>query len=91
MKARIIFLSSLLITATIIFTSAREPSMHNPSAAMDPPVTVKRYLYVAVPGIRDYLGYGGHGILVFDINNQHRFVKRHPLPKGFIPIILLPM
>ena len=36
----------------------------------------KRYLYVAVPGIRDYLGYGGHGILVFDINNNHKFVKR---------------
>ena len=36
----------------------------------------KRYLYVAVPGIRDYLGYGGHGLLVFDINNNHQFVKR---------------
>ena len=36
----------------------------------------KRYLYVAVPGIRDYLGYGGHGILVFDINNNHKFIKR---------------
>src|SRR3954451_18311293 len=39
-------------------------------------VTVKHYLYVAVPGIRDYLGYGGHGILVFDIDNDHCFVKR---------------
>lgn len=38
----------------------------------------KRYLYVAVPGIRDYLGYGGHGVLVFDINDNHRFVKRIP-------------
>lgn len=37
---------------------------------------VKRYLYVATPGIRDYLGYGGHGILVFDMDNGHRFVKR---------------
>jgi hypothetical protein len=37
---------------------------------------VKKYLYVAVPGIRDYLGYGGHGVLVFDIDNNHRFVKR---------------
>ena len=36
----------------------------------------KHYLYVAVPGIRDYLGYGGHGVLVFDIDNNHRFVKR---------------
>jgi len=39
----------------------------------------KRYLYVAVPGIRNYLGYGGHGILVFDINNNHRFIKRIPI------------
>lgn len=38
----------------------------------------KRYLYVATPGIRDYLGYGGHGVLVFDMNNNHRFVKRIP-------------
>jgi hypothetical protein len=38
----------------------------------------QRYLYVAVPGIRDYLGYGGHGILVFDIDHNHRFVKRIP-------------
>ncbi|MEP7279843.1 MAG: hypothetical protein ABI813_14430 [Bacteroidota bacterium] len=43
---------------------------------------MKHYLYVAVPGIRDYLGYGGHGILVFDIDHGHRFVKRIPL-RGF--------
>ena len=35
-----------------------------------------KYLYVAVPGIRNYLGYGGHGLLVFDMENGHRFVKR---------------
>lgn len=38
--------------------------------------TTKHYLYVAVPGIRDYLGYGGHGLLVFDMDNRHKFVKR---------------
>jgi DNA-binding beta-propeller fold protein YncE len=38
----------------------------------------KRFLYVAEPGIRDYLEYGGHGILVFDIDNEHKFVKRLP-------------
>src|SRR5687767_7164212 len=38
----------------------------------------KRYLYVAAPGIRNYLEYGGHGILVFDIDQNHRFVKRIP-------------
>ena len=36
------------------------------------------FLYVATPGIRDYLGYGGHGLLVFDIDDQHRFVRRIP-------------
>ncbi len=37
-----------------------------------------RFLYVAVPGIRDYLEYGGHGVLVFDIDHGHRFVRRIP-------------
>ena len=33
-------------------------------------------LYVAVPGVRDYLEYGGHGLLVFDIDDDYKFVKR---------------
>lgn len=45
---------------------------------------VKHYLYVATPGIRDYLGYGGHGLLVFDMDNHHKFIKRIPT-KGFHP------
>jgi len=36
----------------------------------------RRLLYVAEPGIRNYLEYGGHGVLVFDIDHGHRFVKR---------------
>lgn len=36
----------------------------------------KHLLYVAEPGIRDYLEYGGHGVLVFDIDNGHKFVRR---------------
>ena len=35
-----------------------------------------RYLYVATPGVRNYLEYGGHGLLVFDIDHGHKFVKR---------------
>jgi DNA-binding beta-propeller fold protein YncE len=38
----------------------------------------RRLLYVAVPGVRDYLEYGGHGVLVFDIDKGHHFVKRIP-------------
>ena len=60
----------------IMLTSARVPTAE--------PATVQHYLYVAVPGIRDYLGYGGHGILVFDMDNDHRFVKRIET-KGFHP------
>src|SRR5438067_7174245 len=37
---------------------------------------VKRLLYVVCPGIRDYLEFGGAGILVFDIDKGHKFVKR---------------
>lgn len=40
--------------------------------------TTSRLLYVATPGIRNYLEYGGHGIIVFDIDDGHRFVKRIP-------------
>ena len=38
----------------------------------------QRLLYVATPGIRDYMEYGGHGLLVFDIERGHRFVRRIP-------------
>jgi hypothetical protein len=35
-----------------------------------------RYLYVVTPGIRNYLEFGGAGILVFDLDRGHAFVKR---------------
>lgn len=38
----------------------------------------KKYLYVAVPGIRNYLEYGGHGILVYDVDAGHRLIRRIP-------------
>ncbi len=38
--------------------------------------SVRRLLYVAEPGIRNYVEFGGHGILVFDIDHGHKFVKR---------------
>ena len=79
MKSTNTILFLQLFGIIIMFTSAHVSSLHDRS-----PADVKRYLYVAVPGIRDYLGYGGHGILVFDIDNNHRFVKRIDT-KGFHP------
>jgi DNA-binding beta-propeller fold protein YncE len=42
------------------------------------------YLYVAMPGIRDYMQYGGHGLLVFDMDHHHKFIKRIET-RGFHP------
>ena len=47
------------------------PSPQASRAASD-----RHLLYVATPGIRNYLEFGGHGLLVFDIDGGHRFVKR---------------
>jgi DNA-binding beta-propeller fold protein YncE len=68
---RIHFFLFLLIVPILFFAIACIPFTLN---AQQP--KIKHYLYVATPGIRDYLGYGGHGIIVFDMDNNHRFVKR---------------
>src|SRR3954466_3463077 len=44
-----------------------------PAFAADAPV--ERRLYVAEPGIRNYLEYGGHGLLVFDMDRGFAFGK----------------
>lgn len=48
----------------------------------------KHYLYAATPGIRNYVDYGGIGVIVFDVANGHKFVKRIPtwnVPEGKEP------
>jgi DNA-binding beta-propeller fold protein YncE len=49
------------------------------------PAAEQHLLYVASPGTRNYLEYGGVGVLVFDIDNGYRFVRRIPtwsVPEG---------
>ena len=65
---------SLIITLSLHFSSTSWAAAPEQIKAGE-----KRLLYVAEPGIRDYLEYGGHGVLVFDIDQGHRFVKRIPL------------
>lgn len=48
------------------------------AGASEPNPGLERRLYVAVPGIRNYLEYGGHGLLVYDIDHGHRLIKRIP-------------
>jgi hypothetical protein len=38
----------------------------------------RRFLYVAEPGIRNYVEYGGIGVLVYDIDRGYEFVRRIP-------------
>ena len=48
-------------------------------------VATRHFLYVASPGIRNYVEFGGVGILVFDIDAGYKFVKRIPtwdVPQG---------
>ncbi|MDQ2901918.1 MAG: hypothetical protein M3Y07_19295 [Acidobacteriota bacterium] len=48
----------------------------------------RHFLYVASPGLRNYVEYGGVGILVFDIDNGYKFVRRIPtwdVPAGQKP------
>jgi len=45
----------------------------------------RHFLYVAVPGIRNYLEFGGAGILVFDMDRAHKFVKRIATPASREP------
>ncbi|HEY1377051.1 MAG TPA: hypothetical protein VGF55_09665 [Gemmataceae bacterium] len=40
----------------------------------------RHYLYVVEPGIRDYVELGGAGILVFDMDKGHAFVRRIETP-----------
>lgn len=48
-----------------------------PSLAADKP-GARHYLYVASPGIRNYTEWGGVGVLVFDIDQGYKLVKRFP-------------
>jgi len=59
-----------------VMASAGEPLPRDPGEAAQ--VDLARRLYVATPGIRNYLEHGGHGLLVFDIDHDHRFIKRIP-------------
>jgi hypothetical protein len=48
----------------------------------------RRFLHVATPGIRNYVEYGGVGILVYAIDEGHRLVRRIPtfeVPAGESP------
>jgi DNA-binding beta-propeller fold protein YncE len=53
-----------------------------------PSAAEQHLLYVASPGTRNYVEYGGVGILVFDIDKGYKFLRRIPtwdVPQGKTP------
>jgi DNA-binding beta-propeller fold protein YncE len=68
------FRRALMLAVLLCLVSAASSGL----SAADDAEPVRRYLYVAQPGIRNYLEYGGHGVLVYDIDDGHRFVRRIP-------------
>ena len=48
--------------------------------ALQAPADEKRLLYVASPGIRNYVELGGKGVLVYDIDAGHTLLRRIPSP-----------
>src|SRR5215469_12362028 len=60
-------ISPSLFLAPVIFLQLR---------ATTTPEKEQNRLYVAVPGIRNDLQYGGVGILVYDIDAGYKFIKR---------------
>src|SRR5688572_17371871 len=77
---------SLSRRSLLTFAVAVAPllSLSRAATAEDPPV--RRYLYVVCPGIRNYLEFGGAGILVFDIDGGHKFVRRIQTPPSRSPM-----
>src|SRR5438477_7257371 len=67
----------LLLSLAVSISSVRLPA-----------AAERHYLYVANPGTRNYVEYGGVGILVFDVANGYKFVRRIPtwdVPQGKDP------
>ncbi len=50
------------------------------AGAAQPAAPEQHLLYVVAPGIRNYLEFGGAGILVFDMDRNHTLVKRIATP-----------
>jgi DNA-binding beta-propeller fold protein YncE len=67
---RRLLLSSALAVSLVVLLAPAAPAADGPAP--------RRLLYVAEPGVRDYLEFGGHGVLVFDIDAGHKFVRRIP-------------
>ncbi len=66
MMRRLVFVAVSVIALALSTASASSPNGE------------RHFLYVAEPGIRNYVEYGGVGVIVYDMDNGHTFVRRIP-------------
>jgi hypothetical protein len=73
MRTRARILSAATLLLGLLAVTPRAP-------AAEPAAGERHLLYVAEPGIRDYVEFGGAGILVFDRDHDFAFVRRIETP-----------
>lgn len=78
MKNRSTLAIALVMTLWSAFLVRSEPV--SGGIVAEPAAAERHFLYVAAPGIRNYLEFGGAGVLVFDMDRNHSFVKRIETP-----------
>jgi DNA-binding beta-propeller fold protein YncE len=66
MVRRVLFVAIAAVALALSTTAAYSPNGE------------RHFLYVAEPGIRNYVEYGGIGVIVYDMDNGHTFVRRIP-------------
>lgn len=79
MSGRKLFLLPAVVVAIALLAAAMFVGA-SIAQAEDSAAAPRRLLYVAAPGIRNYLEFGGAGILVFDIDRDYAFVRRIATP-----------
>lgn len=67
---------ALVLSAVFLVSSPARADDPKPAALGT--IKLDRHLYVASPGVRNLVEYGGHGVLVFNIDRGHKFVRRIP-------------
>src|ERR1051326_3183142 len=70
------------VCAILLFFVAKCSLADQPAAALTSDQPDHRLLYVGTPGIQNDMTLGGQGVLVFDMDRGHQFVKRIDSPAG---------
>ena len=71
-------MNSTKVLRRFVFAAAAAGALGLSASPIAAPKAERHFLYVAEPGIRNYVEYGGIGVLVYDMDDGHKFVRRIP-------------